>query len=209
MAEESWRLKGEYFENCNCEILCPCIVLGGPAVPTEGHCDVGFAFHITEGEFRSVPDDGVSLDGLNFVVAAYTPGIMGEGNWTTAAYVDERANPEQREALARILSGEVGGPAERWMRLTADFKGTAFCPITYESNGRTKRVVIPEVMDFAVEGISAGRNREVMRLENTGHPVNSSLALARGTASTYTDHGMTWDNTGKNGHYSRFEWSWP
>ena len=35
------------------------------------------------------------------------------------------------------------------------------------------------------------------------------LALARGTASTYSDHGMTWDNTGKNGHYAPFEWSWP
>ena len=205
MADERWRLKGEYFENCNCEILCPCIVQGGPAVPTEGHCDVGFAFHISEGQFN-----GVSLGGLNFVVAAYTPGVMGEGNWTTAAYIDEKAGQGQRDALARILSGEVGGPAERWMRLTTDFKGFGYCPISYESSGRTRRVSIPGVIDFAVEGITAGRRRRgVMRLENTGHPVNSSLYLAKGTASTYTDHGMTWDNTGKNGHYSRFDWHWP
>ena len=44
MTTESWHLKGEYFENCNCEVLCPCVVPGPPTDPTEGHCDVGFAF---------------------------------------------------------------------------------------------------------------------------------------------------------------------
>ena len=48
-----------------------------------------------------------------------------------------------------------------------------------------------------------------MRLENVGHPVSSTLTMARGTASTYTDHGMSWDNTGKNGHYAAFDWQWP
>ena len=42
MTTESWQLKGEYFENCNCEVLCPCVVPGPPTDPTEGHCDVGF-----------------------------------------------------------------------------------------------------------------------------------------------------------------------
>ena len=123
MADGRWRLKGEYFENCNCEILCPCIVQGGPAVPTEGHCDVGFAFHISEGQFNEV-----SLNGLNFVVAAYTPGVMGEGNWTTAAYIDEKADQDQRDALARILSGEVGGPAEPGCALPPTSRGQVIAP---------------------------------------------------------------------------------
>ncbi len=201
---EQWRLKGEYFENCNCEILCPCVLPVSPGDPTEGHCDVGLAFHIQEGDFN-----GVDMGGLNFVVAAYTPGNMGAGNWTTAFYVDERASEEQRQAMGRILSGDVGGPMARWMSLTTDFKGTTYCGISFEAQGNTRRVLIQGIMDFCVDGITAGRGREVMRLENTGHPVNSTLALARGKASTYTDHGMTWDNTGKNGHYAPFEWQWP
>ena len=135
MTTESWHLKGEYFENCNCEVLCPCVVPGPPTDPTEGHCDVGFAFHIQEGNFA-----GVSLNDLNFVVIAYTPGNMGAGNWTTAVYIDEKANEEQRQALGRILSGDLGGPAERWMPLTSDFKGTTYCPITYTAQGRTRSV---------------------------------------------------------------------
>ena len=73
MAANGWRLKGEYFESCNCEVLCPCIVRGAAAVPTEGHCDVALAFHIQEGE-----SNGVQLGGLNFIACNYTPGPMAE-----------------------------------------------------------------------------------------------------------------------------------
>ena len=202
--EERWSLKGDYFENCNCEILCPCIVGGGPAVPTEGHCDVAFAFHIQEGEYQ-----GVALDDLNFVVVAYTPGIMGDGDWILANYIDERADQFQRAALTRILSGEIGGPSERWMRLTSNYLGIQYCPIDFQSEGHSRSVNIPGIIDFTVEGLVVGRRTEAMTLENTGHPVSSSLAIAKGANSTYTDHGMTWDNSGKNGHYSAFEWKWP
>ena len=204
MTTESWRLKGDYFENCNCEVLCPCVVPDSGAVPTDGHCDVGFGFHIEEGDHN-----GVALGGLSFVVICYTPGIMADGDWTSATYIDEKADDQQRAALARILSGEVGGPAERWMTLTSDFRGIKYCPIDYRAEGRTRSVHIPDVMDFAVEGLVARNQTDAMVLENTGHPVSPSLAMARGTGSTYADHGMTWDNTGKNGHYSAFDWRWP
>jgi hypothetical protein len=53
-----WTLAGEYFESCNCEILCPCLLLGGR--PTEGHCDVVSSFHIEKGKYGDV-----DLSGLN------------------------------------------------------------------------------------------------------------------------------------------------
>ncbi len=109
MTTNRWRLKGQYFESCNCEVLCPCVVQSGSVRPTDGHCDVGLAFHIDEGDLN-----GVSLGGLNFLAANYTPGNMGDGNWTAGYYVDESATPEQWEAMEQILSGEMGGPAERW-----------------------------------------------------------------------------------------------
>ncbi len=203
MAESSWYLRGDYFENCNCEVLCPCIY-NPMAVPTAGHCDVALAFHIQEGRF-----DGIALDGLNFLVVAYTPTVMGQGNWKTGVYIDERANPQQREALAQILSGKMGGPAGRWMRLTGNFLGIKYVPIRYAAEGNTRHVTIPNIIDFNVEGIQARGREDVITLTNTAHPVNSSLALARGMGSTYTDHGMHWDNTGKNAHYSTLEWHWP
>jgi hypothetical protein len=203
MAGTTWYLKGDYFENCNCDVLCPCIH-DIAARPTPGHCDVALAFHIHEGRF-----DTTALDGLNFLVIAYTPGVMAHGDWKTAVYIDEQANVRQRPALSQILSGQVGGPAQRWMRLTTTFLGIKYVPITYTIEGRTRHVNIPDIIHFNVEGIQARGRQDVITLINTAHPVSSSLALARGTQSTYTDHGMRWDNTGKNGHYSAFEWRWP
>ena len=204
MAANRWRLKGEYFESCNCEVLCPCIVRGTTIAPTEGHCDVALAFHVDEGEL-----DGVQLGGLNFVACNYTPGPMAEGGWTSAFYLDERATPEQREALERVLSGDMGGPAERWRAMTTNFMGVKYVAIDFLVEGKTHSVSVPGVMDFSVEPIQIPGRDDAMLLANTGHPVNRDLYLARGTQATYTDHGMTWDNTGKNGHYASFDWSWP
>lgn len=73
MAETNWHLQGDYFENCNCTVLCPCIHDPRNA-PTDGHCDVALAFHIESGRFNET-----TLDGLNFILAAWTPGVMGDG----------------------------------------------------------------------------------------------------------------------------------
>jgi hypothetical protein len=204
MATNRWRLKGEYFESCNCEILCPCIVKGTTIVPTEGHCDVALAFHIEDGEL-----DGVQLGGLTFIACNYTPGPMAAGGWTSALYLDERATPEQREALERVLSGDMGGPAERWRAMTENFMGIKYVAIDFKVEGRVHSVTVPGIMDFSVEPVMVPGQDDAMKLVNTGHPANRDLYLARGAQATYTDHGMTWDNTGKNGHYASFDWSWP
>ena len=40
----------------------------------------------------------------------------------------------------------------RWKSLISDFRGTTYCPISYESKGSTRSVFIPGIMDFTVEG---------------------------------------------------------
>jgi hypothetical protein len=123
--------------------------------------------------------------------------------------VDERADDAQREALGQILSGTLGGPMSHWASLTETFLGMGYVPMTYVPEGKRCRVSIPGIIDFNIEGIQARGQNEVMTLTNTPHPVSSTLALAKGTRSTYTDHGMQWDNTGRNGHYAPFNWRWP
>ena len=59
-------------------------------------------FHVNEGRF-----DGVDLAGLNFVIAAHTPGPMGLGDWTVAAYIDDKASPKQQESLGAIFTGPL------------------------------------------------------------------------------------------------------
>jgi hypothetical protein len=77
-AMPSWHFSGDYFENCNCSVVCPCFVSKAAPLtsrPTEGVCDVALIFHIESGSY-----DRTTLDGLNVAVAVHTPGPMGEGN---------------------------------------------------------------------------------------------------------------------------------
>lgn len=197
----SWKVDGEYFENCNCDVLCPCITSNLQEEPTQGHCDVVLAYHVATGTY-----DGVKLDGLNAVVAATVPGAMALGNWRVAVYLDRRGSPEQRQALEAIFTGAAGGPMAALAPLVGETLGSKAVPITYESSGRRRRVAVEGIMDLSVEGILGADGESPLSIHNVPHPCNSSLAIAQGVDSRYADHGMRWEVSGKNGHYSPIHW---
>src|SRR5947209_12961858 len=101
----NWKVSAEYFETCNCDYLCPCIYTNLAGRPSHTHCDVAMLFHVDKGH-----SGDTQLDGLSFVVIGHTPDAMGLGDWAVGLIIDERANPQQREALAGIGSGQAGGP---------------------------------------------------------------------------------------------------
>jgi hypothetical protein len=201
-----WQLSGDYFENCNCAVVCPCLVSPGPPLtsrPSQGACDVALAFHVDQGSYGAV-----TLDGLNLALIAHTPGAMADGNWTIAVYIDERADDRQAEALGAIFSGLEGGPMAAFAPLIATNLGVKQVPITYQVSGKTRSAEIPGIMHMSVAPLpSLHGSGEIWAA--VGHPVApDKLALAVGGAgSTFTDHGMRWDNSGKNGHYAPISWS--
>ena len=204
--QAKWELSGDYFENCNCNVVCPCLVSAGApltARPTQGVCDVVLAFHIDKGKYADV-----SLDGLNVVVAAHTPGPMGEGNWTLAAYIDERANDQQTEALGTIFGGAAGGPMAIFAPLVSNNLGAKKVAINYAVKGKNHTVNIPGICIWlwnrweAYIHLAKFGPQPAIQLRRT----NLRLLLAS-KGSTFTDHGMRWDNSGKNGHYAPIRWS--
>lgn len=201
-----WHFSGDYFENCNCSVVCPCFVsTRGPLTsrPTEGVCDVMLIFHIENGSYDSIP-----LNGLNVAVAVHVPGPMAEGNWTVAAYIDERADDKQTEALGAIFTGAAGGPMAQLAPMFSKNLGAKKVPITYRIQGKQRFAEIPQILHMAVNPLpTAHPSGEIWA--NTGHPVSpDKLALAVGASgSVFTDHGMRWDNSGKNGHYAPIRWS--
>jgi len=197
---ETWQLDGEYFESCNCELVCPCLLTRG-SKPTEGHCDAVVAFSIKSGKYGTT-----DLSGLNAVTVIYTPGIMTDGKWTMGSYVDERANDAQRAALEKIFTAQAGGPLARFAPLVAHRLPARAAAIGFTSEGNTRKLSIAGITEITVQGV-AGFNGEQVWLDNVGHFASKRLAAARGTASHFKDQGLSFDNTGRNGHFADIHWS--
>lgn len=202
-----WSISGEYFENCNCAVVCPCLFstqAPPTAQPTEGACEVAFAFHLDRGTFGEV-----SLDGLNAAMIARTPGPMIEGNWTAALYVDERADDRQRDALQAIFTGQAGGVMGAFAPLIAEVLGVKTVPIRYAVEGKRRSVEIPGVMAMAVRPAASAIGEDKELIAVNAHPfAPAGVAIAVGEpGSTWSDYGLRWDNSGKNGHYAAIAWS--
>ena len=82
-----WHIKGELILNCNCTVFCPCVVSLGKHAPTEGYCQTWFGVRIDDGAYGDE-----DLSGLNVGMLVEIPGLMARGNWTAAAFIDERAS---------------------------------------------------------------------------------------------------------------------
>jgi len=206
MSAPNWQLSGEYMESCNCDYLCPCVYTNPQGEVTHDHCTAALIFRIDSGRSGSV-----SLDGLCFALLLRSGKVMADGNWLFAAVVDERADDAQRQALSAIVSGQAGGtPGMIHAALVKDFRGVAFKPIMFEIDGLRRSVTIPEILSFEIEGVtSRNRSGEPFYIDNTAHPANRRLALAR--AKQFHLHGFGLDvdmaGTGNNGHFAPFAWA--
>jgi hypothetical protein len=207
---EAWRISGEYLENCNCEVLCPCLLgprsaAGGAlARPTEGHCDVPVVFQVRAGRHGAV-----DLAGTHAALAVSTPGPMADGRWTLGLYLDAAASAPQRAALEAVFGGTAGGPIGRLAPLVATRLPTRTVPIEFGADGRRRWARIPGVLDVEIEGIEGRAPGTETWIDNVRHFVASRLAAARARRSSYRDHGWAWDHTARNGHYASFEWAGP
>jgi len=205
-AAPAWRIQGDYFENCNCDVVCPCLFsTGAPmtATPTQGACEVPLAFHVERGRYGDV-----TLDGLNAVVAARTPGPMAEGNMQVAIYLDERADAAQQEALTAIFSGSAGGPMGGLAPLVGEVLGVRTAPIRYRIEGKRRVCQIDGVMQLAVRPVASIDPDAELVVENAHPFAMAGVAFAVGEeGSGWADYGMSWDNSGKNGHYAAIDWS--
>jgi hypothetical protein len=150
MAQADWRLEGEWLKNCNCAFGCPCDF---NAKPTHGECKGFLGMRIAKGHFN-----GARLDGLSFFVTVQFPGPLHEGNGQAQPIIDERASPEQREALFGIMSGQnsaEGTLFHIFSLIVSKMHEPIFAPVDFrfDKAGRTARLIIPGVLESEVEPI--------------------------------------------------------
>jgi len=196
-----WNLKGTIVEACSCDVSCPCPFGSSPSA---GDCSALLGWHIDDGKFGDVV-----LDGFNVAVMFYAPGFVSKGNWKLGWYVDERADPQQREALGSIFSGKAGGSLAFFDGpLVGERLGVKVARIEYEANGKRRRITMPRLADADITAIS-GRDGADVTLNNLAPGIHTSATrvVAKSTRLTYQDNGFDWNISGKNGNYSEFTYS--
>jgi len=201
----AWNIKGEYMETCNCTFLCPCITSNLAAIPTEGDCKAAVVMRIDKGEH-----EGVKLDGVSFVVMMHFPGAMGAGNMTVGLIIDERASAQQVDAITAIATGAAGGPMAALAPLVGRMAGLERRRISFESEGLKRSVRAGDLVAQACEGVpSASAPGQAICIDNTIHPVNSRLSLAKALFGKFNVFGIKWDDSSgtRNGHFAPFAWS--
>ena len=150
MPQTDWRLEGDWIKNCTCDYGCPCDF---NARPTQGECKGLLGMRITKGHFGDV-----RLDGLSFFVMVHFPGPLHEGNGQAQPLIDERASPEQREALFGIMSGQnsaEGTLFHIFSLIVTKMHDPIFAPVEFGFNeeARMARLIIPGVLETEVEPI--------------------------------------------------------
>jgi len=192
-----WKITGRYFEVCNCEAICPCIVF---SPPTSGECVAVLGWEIHEGRYEST-----DLSGLKVALLANAKGNMKDGNWRVALYTDANADQAQTEALQAIFSGQAGGHFENLGPLIGEIMGAKPADIRLKKEGKRLSIKIDQMMDGSYELIE-GQNGGTV--EVTGHPLapvpGVPFTVGRSDHFRFKDYGIEVDVAGRNAFTASF-----
>jgi hypothetical protein len=175
-----FRVAGDYFESCTCDVSCNCIFLG---LATQDHCDVVIGWHITDGR-----QDEIDLRGLNAAMVIRSPKRMLDGNWQVALYLDDRASESQAQALGAIFSGQAGGHLAALGPLIGQVAGVTSAPISFENLDGKRRLKVGDVIEGEISELQGGDGKSAPVISNA--PFGAlPQPVRQGRAETVQYHG--------------------
>jgi hypothetical protein len=195
----AWRVSGNVFIACNCDWGCPC---NFNARPSRGFCEGGWIWLIDKGSA-----DGVDLDGLGLALFSKWPGAIHEGGGRAVCYVDDRATPAQRDALRRVLRGELGGPWGIFSK-TYDLAEPVQARFDTHVAAYASRVRIGDVVELELQTI---RNPVTQAESHPEIHLPEGLVVKHGALAASRvfrlDGGLDLDHSGQYAAFGRFEYS--
>lgn len=135
----AYKLEGKLLEVCDCRVLCPCWI-GEDADNTT--CDAVVAYHINQGTI-----DGTDVSGLSLALVVHIPGNILQGNWKIAVLVDDKATPQQQEALLNVWTGKLGGPVADLAKLVGEVVAVQRAPFRFAINEGQGTLQIGDVVE--------------------------------------------------------------
>ena len=199
----NWTIKGELILNCNCTVFCPCVVSLGNHPPTEGYCMGWAGIRIDQGNYGDE-----DLSGLNIGLLLEIPGNMARGNWKAAAYIDDRANDAAYEGLVNIFTGKAKGTTGLFSMLVSDFLGAERAPITFETEGKKRRLMVGRAIKGEIEPVP-GKGGEDQVITNTEYWMGPDITVATANQGRVRAFGRVWDFDGKSAEICQIDWKGP
>ncbi len=196
----NWMIKSHTFGNCNCTANCGC-QFNLPS--TNGFCQFVEAGHLVEGHYEDI-----SLAGLNWAFMIIWPGEIAEGNGRELIIIDERADEAQREALRKIILGEVGEPGSNHFSVfnstCVEVLAPVFAPINIKVDieARTASLDVPGMIHASGTPIINAFNGDPFHIaleRSSGSFEFTHAEIGAGTASVSGDLAMELD-----GSYAQF-----
>jgi hypothetical protein len=195
--QTSWKASGVLEEACSCDAACPCWF---DSKPTRSHCSGGQVIFIEKGNYGDVVLDGLAIGTMGQSPDGTTM-MESFGKWDFAnIYIDEKASPQQRQALEAIAKATLpaGAPPERTR--------IQYAPITRKTEGSEHMITIGSVASFSGHLIPGGMGGSPKIVSAPGaDPVHREYEQGRTTHQTFTDSGRKWDWSNTNYMYATFE----
>jgi len=195
-AKTSWKLTGQLEEACSCSAACPCWF---GSKPTKMNCGGGQFLFITKGSYGSV-----KLDGLSVGAMSQSPdgkAMMDSlGSWNfNYYYIDEKATPEQREALKAIANAVITPNASPKTEYRV-------VPIVRKIEGKEHSISLGQYGKFSGHLIEGGMGGAARIVNPPGaDPIHHEYSQGEATAIAYNDAGQQWNLSGTNYMYGTFE----
>jgi hypothetical protein len=191
-AKVAYKVTADSIEACNCQHGCNCQFEG---IPNEGKCEFIIGFAIKQGKFGPTV-----LDGVKMAVVAKYPNAIHEGHGHVALFIDKAASDEQVNAVATIMSGQLGGmPWEAIAGTVERLDGPVRTPLEVIVNGERSAVRAPGILEVQMRPLVdpvTGAEKEV----HINYPKGGFFwndARVGSTATMRADYGdlhISWPN---------------
>lgn len=192
-----WKITGQLEEACSCSAACPCWF---GSKPTRMACGGGQFLFIEKGNYGKVKLDGLALGAMSKSPDGKAM-MESFGSWDfNYYYIDEKANPEQREAL-KALAHTVMTPGAS----AKDKEEIRIVPLTRTISGKEHKISLGRYGDFAGHLIDGGMGGSVKITNPPGaDPLHQEYLQGQTTALNYNDAGQTWKYEGSNYMFGTF-----
>lgn len=201
--QASWAMSGTYLESCNCDAICPCRTVGGRK---GGRSTYGVCMGALSWEIKKGGTDEISLDGLRTVVALRYDDEEPGSPWDFFLYVDDRADPEQRDLLSAIFLGELGGtPREQFPWVFKPSRPLGVRPATIEIDHSETRGWFRAGKEVTVRVGDPIADQEPVTCVIPGH--HRSGHELEGEVIEVNDDPLAFGFEGRCGYWSTFSYS--